>query len=535
MAQLELRPYQREAVDGLWEYFNEMGGHPLIVIPTAGGKSLVIATILREAIGQYSDTRILVLQHVKELLVQNFQELIGIWPDAPAGMYSAAVNRRDLRSQIIFGGIQSIHKHAYKLQRVDLVLVDEAHLIPRTQNTLYRKFLGELLQINPYMKVIGLTATHYRLDSGLLHEGDDAMFSDIAYEAKIKDLIDAGYLCQPVTQSGDHQIDTSGVGTRAGEFNAGQLEKVATDPDTVNAIADEIIAAGADRRGALVFGTGVEHCKMLRDALVARGRSSECIFGETANGDRDRFIREFKAQRLWSLVSCVTLTTGFNARHVDLVAVVKPTKSLGLWIQIVGRGFRLFPGKENFLVMDFGGNIARHGPIDNPTVRGKYTRPDEDAENRPSAPTKSCINAPTCQEVSPISASECEACGAMFPGGVSLVSTKAAQFVILTTVKPPEWVDVRSVAYRMHSKPGKPDSMCVIYGAGLSQFREWICFNHTGYARGKAVSWWQKRAPGAQVPNTTAEALANTDALTKPTRILVRPQGKFFEIVGAAV
>ena len=223
-----LRPYQREAIDTLYDWFSANSGNPLVVIPTAGGKSLIIATFVREAIEQWPDTRILILTHVKELISQNFQELIGFWPDAPAGIYSAGLGKRDLHARIIFAGIQSLHSKAYKLQRVDLVLVDECHLIPRSAETPYGKFLNDLRQINPYLKIVGFTATPFRLDSGLLHSGPDAVFSDIAYEANIRDLIEGGFLAPPVTQRALAQIDTSGVAVRGGEFMAGQLEAAAT-------------------------------------------------------------------------------------------------------------------------------------------------------------------------------------------------------------------------------------------------------------------------------------------------------------------
>ena len=531
MATLSLRPYQRAAVDAVYEWMHDNSGNPLLVLPTASGKSLVIATLIKEAIEQYPDTRILILTHVRELLIQNFQELIGYWPKAPAGIYSAGLSKRDLRSQIIFAGIQSIHKHAYALQRVDLVIVDESHLIPRTSNTTYRRFLQELLQINPYMKVVGATATPYRLDSGLLHKGDDAMFSDIAYEAKIIDLIKDGYLCRPKSLSAKAQIDTSDVGTRGGEFIAGQLEAAANDPSTVAAVADEIAENAPGRRGALVFGVGIEHCRMLCNALRERNLSSACIFGDTPNSERDRLINSFKRQEIWSLCSVGTLTTGFNARHVDLIACVRPTKSLGLWIQIVGRGFRTFPGKDSFLVMDFGGNIARHGTIDNPIVKERNSKRESD-EDIGGAPTKRCN---ICGQPSPISAMECRECGSPFVTAGSLVSTQAAPLEILSSYKAPEWVEVTGVTYKRHSKLGKPDSVCVTYHCGLMQYREWVCPAHEGGARYKAAAWWTKRAPGVAVPNDANEALQNSHALKKPTRILVRPSGRYFEVVGVSL
>jgi DNA repair protein RadD len=522
---LQLRPYQREAIDGLYGWFAENDGNPLVVIPTAGGKSLVIATFVHEALNAWPDTRILILTHVRELISQNFMELMGFWPNAPAGIYSAGLGKRQLHTKIIFGGIQSLHSKAYALQRIDLVLVDEAHLIPRNANTMYGRFLAELRQINPYIKIIGFTATDFRLDSGRLCEGDDAVFSDVAYEANIRDLIEAGYLCPPTTDDSVAQIDTSDVGTRGGEFIAGQLEAAATDPHAIEAVASELAKHAPTRRGALIFGTGVRHCNLLADAVRAKGLTCETIFGDTPPHQRDHLIAAFKQQEIWSLCSKGVLTTGFNARHVDLIAMALATKSAGLYVQIVGRGTRLFPGKANCLVLDFGGNIARHGPVDALRVK-------KPGGGGGDMPLKEC---PVCGADNAIAARECAECGAPFPEFQSPVTTQPDKLAILTADIQPEWVDVHDVSYRRHIKPGKPDSLCVTYRCGMLWHREWVCLEHTGGARSKAVAWWQKRAPALQVPNTVDQALANVEALRKPSKLLVRPAGKYTEVMGATL
>ena len=146
---LSLRPYQRAAIDALYGYFGGNTGNPLVVMPTGTGKSVVIAGFIREAIAAYGDTRVLVLTHVRELIQQNFIALLRAWPEAPAGIYSAGLSRRDIRAQILFAGIQSIHRHAYQVQRCDLVLIDEAHLLGRGDSGMYRSFLAQLTRSTP--------------------------------------------------------------------------------------------------------------------------------------------------------------------------------------------------------------------------------------------------------------------------------------------------------------------------------------------------------------------------------------------------
>jgi DNA repair protein RadD len=524
---LSLRPYQREALDSVYEYFETETGNPLVAVPTGAGKSLIIATLLKEAFEWWPDTRALVLTHVKELIVQSFTELLGIWPEAPAGLHSAGLNRRDVMSPIIFGGIQSLHRRAYQLPAIDLVIIDEAHLCGRNFDTMYRRFLADLARLNPRMNCIGLTATPFRLDSGMLHEGEDRLFTDLVYEANVKDLIEAGYLAPPVSASGAAQIDTTGVGTRGGEFIPGQLEAAALDPATIEQVCREIVAAGHDRLGWLVFACGVKHAKLLCDELRNLGIRAECAFGETKDAERSRIINAFKAREIKALVTVGILTTGFNARHVDLLAVVRPTKSTGLWIQMVGRGLRLSPetDKISCQILDFGGNLARHGPIDNPIVRTPGRR-QEDEERE--APTKLC---PACGAENPIGARWCAACLTTFEIAERKIETKASRLSVLTD-HAPQWVAVESVGYHRHQKQDKPDSLCVTYQSGLSQYRTWVCLCHSGYPRQQAERWWRRMAPDMPVPSSITEALAMRAHIQNPREIAVRRVDKYFEVVG---
>jgi len=389
---MELRPYQRAAIDGITSYFEHMHGNPLVVMPTGTGKSVVIAGFVREAFEGWPDTRILMLTHVKELIAQNFAALIRSWPEAPAGIYSAGLNKRDIGAQILFAGIQSIAKKAYHVQRCDLVLIDEAHLIGRGDAGMYRKFLSDLHQINPQLKVIGFTATPYRMDSGMLHHGEGRIFTDIAYEAKILEMFEAGYLSPVTTNPTTTTLDITGVGTRGGEFIAGQLEKAVMAGDQTALAVQEIVTLGRDRGSWLAFCTGVDHAIQVRDEIRKHGIDCETVTGETPPAERDRMLRAFKAGKLRALTNANVLTTGFDAPGVDLIALMRPTKSVGLYVQMIGRGTRLAEGKEDCLVLDFAGNVTLHGPIDKIDVQ-KNAKTAGDGE----APKKEC---PQCAVMS---------------------------------------------------------------------------------------------------------------------------------------
>ena len=520
---LSLRPYQRAAIDALYDYFAGNTGNPLVVIPTAGGKSVVIAGFIREAIAAYADTRVLMLTHQRELISQNFQALLRAWPEAPAGIYSAGLSRRDIRAQILFAGIQSIHRHAFQVQRCDLVLIDEAHLLGRGDSGMYRSFLAQLNEINAgLLKVVGFTATPYRLDSGLLHEGKDRLFTDIAYEVPVLEMIQQGYLSPVIPKLTTTQLDVGGVGTRGGEFIAKDLEAAVDRDEVTQAAVAEIVQHGEGRGSWLVFCSGVAHARHVRDAIREHGISAETVTGDTPAPERDGILAAFKAGRLRCVTNANVLTTGFDAPGTDLIALLRPTKSVGLYVQMVGRGTRLAEGKDDCLVLDFAGNTARHGPID--TVDG---RKKEKSEEPGEAPIKVC---PECQTINHASARRCIECDREFPPPAVKVAPRAASDALLSTQIQATWCDVTGITYACHDKAGKPTSLRVTYECGLARHSEWVCFEHTGFPREKACSWWRRRAPQIPAPSRVDEAMQHLDALRQPNAIQVRPVGQYTEI-----
>lgn len=522
---LKLRPYQQSAIAAIYSYFEDKNGNPLVVIPTAGGKSLVMASFIDGVLKAWPDQRVLIVTHVRELIAQNHAEMLGLWPEAPAGIYSAGLGRRDVEARILFAGIQSIHRRPAEIGHCDLILIDEAHLIPGKENTMYRRFLDRMQRMNPKVKVIGLTATPYRLDSGMLHEGDNALFSDIAYEVSVRDLIEDGYLSPLVSKQPDTKLDVSGVGSRGGEFIASDLQK-AVDKDVITSAAvEEIIAYGKDRKSWLAFCSGVSHATHVAEEFRRRGISCATIFGDTPKDERDRIIADFKAGKIRALASMGVLTTGFNAPAVDLIAMLRPTKSAGLYVQMAGRGTRLAPGKQDCLVLDFAGNVKRHGPID-------LVKPKRPGSGDGDAPVKVC---PDCDSIVAAAALECPDCGFIFPARQVKVAPTASTLAVLSSAKSrrPEWLQVNDVTYHRHDKQGGRPSLKVTYQCGLARHTEWICLEHTGYPRSKAEMWWRERAPGIPVPRSVDAALALTNRLRRPSHISVRPSGNYTEITNA--
>jgi DNA repair protein RadD len=517
---LELRPYQRAAIDGLYNYWSDKkGDNPIIVAPTGSGKSLIIAHLIKDAMS-YPGTRVLILTHVKELLEQNASELVALYPEADVGFYSASLKKKVLRKPITFAGIQSIHKKAYDMVPApDLVIVDEAHLIPKTDGTRYNKFLSDLRICNRGVKVVGLTATPYRLDSGWLHEGDNAIFDGIAYDIPVADLMDQGFLAPVISKSGVKTIDLSNVGKRGGEYIESELAKAASDPELVTETVAEIVRYGAERKAWLVFACGVNHAELLRAEFETHGIEADVVTGADGMSARADKIERFRRGGSKCLINVNVLTTGFNVPHVDLVAIVRATESTGLYIQIVGRGTRIAPGKENCLVLDYGDNVMRHGFIDKikPKIKGRT----EDGQ----APVKKC---PECLTVNHAAVRVCIECGHEFPPPQFNHGTKAYSGAMISTQVQAEWVDVDDVGYSRWRKEGKPDSIRVTYYCGLIKVSEWLCPDHGGYAAER----YQKRMPslGASAM-TTEDAMQECDHWIKPRRIKVKPNDKFHDIV----
>jgi len=525
---MQLRPYQQAAVDAVYQYLRDHDDNPCVVIPTAGGKTPVMATICKDAVTQWSG-RVLILAHVKELLEQAADKLRAICPEVRCGVYSAGLKRRDTDEPVIVAGIQSVFKRACELDAFDLIIVDEAHLIPPDGEGMYQQFLADAKVINPNLRTIGLTATPYRLKSGTIC-GPDNILNAVCFEVGVRELIRDGYLCPLVSKAGREKANTDGLHVRGGEFVAEELEAMMDEDNLVASACQEIVQQTTGRNACLIFATGVKHARHIQAVLQQR-HSVECGFvcGDTPSRERDEILARFRGeassslferQPLKYLVNVNVLTTGFDAPNIDCVALVRPTLSPGLYYQMVGRGFRLHPAKKDCLVLDFGGNVLRHGPVDQ--IRPK----DSTRSGGGQAPAKEC---PECHSVIAAGYAVCPDCGYEFPpperanhdAEASTESVLSGQITETT-------YQVRDVFYSVHTKQGAaedaPKTMRVDYKVGFYDCKsEWICFEHTGWARRRAEAWWRARS-NDPAPMTAEQAVnvANAGGLAMTNAITVR-------------
>ena len=522
---MSLRNYQQRAIDDLYKWLSIRSGHPCLVLPTGAGKSHIIAALCKDAIQNWPETRILMLTHQKELIEQNAEKLRHVWAGAPMGIYSASVGRKELGEPITFAGIQSIRKKSAQVGHVDLIIIDECHLVSHKDEGSYRTFIAELASINPYIRVIGLTATPWRLGHGIITD-KPAIFDDLVEPVSIEELIALGFLSPLQSKLTDIKYDLAGVHKRGGEFIEQELAAV-INTDTYNdAVTNEIIKFGHDRKSWLIFCSGIDHATEIANKLSSY-TSAAYITGDTPKGERQRILADFKAGRIQALTNANVLTTGFDAPNIDLIAMLRPTMSPSLYVQMAGRGMRLADDKANCLVLDFAGNVQRHGPI-------TYVQPPSKSNGKGDgeAPVKSCEH---CMELVHLSAKVCPACGEPFPEpevpalklhNDDIMGLEAQELSVT------EWV------WKKHtSRNSGLDMLMVTYFGNLSDrpVKEYFPVKHIGYAGEKSlreIGLIAQKAGVSFTPGSELDDWASTLNQGRcPFNIKYRMDGKYHRVV----
>ena len=542
------RDYQLLAAQSIWDYYATKDGNPLILMPTGTGKSHVIAEFCQSVLAHYPTQRIQVLTHVKELIQQNYNKLLDAWPNAPAGIFSAGLGRKDVHNNIVFGGIASVAKKAHAFGHVDLVIVDEADLINPTEETMYNKYFAALKKVNPYLKIIGLTATGFRLGHGKIT--DDGLFTDVCFDMTSIEafnwLISEGYLLPLVPKPAKVELDVSGVHMRGGEYIQSELQNAVDKHDITVRALEEAIELGGDRRKWLIFAAGVEHAIHIAEILTSMGVPCAAVHSKMADGERDQILLDHRRGKYRAIANNNILTTGYDDPEIDLILMLRPTASSRLWVQMLGRGTRplwpapdrsnwdLWPAevnpagfdlmekehrlaciklspKQNCLVLDFAGNTRKLGPINDPVI------PRKKGEKAGTAPVKLCE---ACNTYNHASARHCFHCGAEFVFSVKIKQAASTVELIKGNMPIVQIFKVDQITYQPYSRPGKPPMMRVSYYCGLRKFDEYICLEHENFAGKKARDWWRQRSAQA-APTTTDVALDNADTLAVPTHLKI--------------
>jgi len=517
---MALRDYQQQAIEDLVRYFQTQSGDPCLVMPTGSGKSHVIAAWCKWVLTNWGDQRILMLTHVRELIQQNAQKMREHWPGAPLGIYSAGLRQREAGESITFAGIQSIAAKVEILGRVDMVMIDEAHRINHNEAGNYRKVIDYLRGINPEMRVVGLTATPYRLGHGYITD-PPALFTDLIEPIGVLDLMHQGYLAPLRSVQTATRFDLSEVRKRGGEFVEGDLDKALNTNRLNDAVAAEIVDRAGDRRSWLVFGVSVAHAYGLRDSLRQLGVSAETIVGTTPAQERDDIIADFRAGRIQALTNANVLTTGFDAPNVDVIAACRPTMSASLYVQMLGRGSRLKEHVKDCLVLDFAGLTHTHGFFDAPVVKKPKSGTGD-------MPVKVC---PECDTLCHTSVRECPQCGFKFP------EPKPPKLVlndgpIMSDELGASTMDVDTWRWDVHDN-GKPMLRVRYYPKSLTGdiVTEYFTIWHGGGASYHAANRLRPILSkiGLQIDNLSDASQLN--AIPPPKAINYSREGKFFRVV----
>lgn len=492
--QILLRPYQLDAVCDAIDAMDMYGGNcsGIVVLPTGSGKSLVAAKIMLDCSLRLRQ-RIILLTHRKELIEQDEKAVKMLNPFVKTSVYCAGLNRKEVGGDISFASIASVYRKPEILRGYDAVLIDECHLIPKDANTMYGQVLnGPLASASR----IGLSATPFRLDSGLLTEGDDALFNEIIIQVTARELIESGYLSPLVGIGADTGlIETNGVHKKMGEFVSSELEQAAMNEELIQGAAKEIVRLGSGRKSHLIFCVTVEHAKAVAAELVLIGWEAMAVWGDMPRLERDGAIGLLKSGSIRSLTNVDVLTTGVDIPSIDCISLLRPTMSKARHIQSLGRGMRLHDGKEDCLVLDFSGNCARHGDIDelgmNDFVDLKEEREEKDRERKAVATAGKYGHAITAACVDPMIGAE-----------VKEKVVKRLSFYVAVTKKDP---DMRSLVVTYHTDGGN--------------VRKWLNVGNKK-ARYFAVKWFVIRGvPKDKIPWSAQKARWLAEKLARPISI----------------
>ncbi len=543
---MKLRYYQRNAIDALHTWFDTRPEDPtLIPLPTAAGKTIIFSHFIKAVSNHNPQHRTLNMAHRKELVAQAESKLKSVWPDAPVGVLAAGMKRFQHNAQILVASRDTLAspKRLKKVGKFDYMIIDEAHNVPPSSLTRYKKIIDTLSE-RQSMKVMGCTATPYRMGQGYIYgKRKDHFFKGLAYSVSIPELIQAGYLCRlSAFAVNDNAIIDAGkvsLKFKGGDFREKELEDIAmVDETIIEVISDWIDNAYTKGRTASVFFcVSVLHAQKMTQYLQQHGINAAVVTGETPNQERDKILADFESGKLHALCNVGVLTEGWDAPRTDCIALLRPTQSIGLYVQMCGRGMRLHDDKENCLLLDYGENVARHGCLDE-------VEPGESLPGRYKP--KICAS---CNAINSPSAKECIECGQVFESTQSKVlwtkkerevarRTKAEKQAVLSDERkasPPKNKPITDIyASVVKSKNGR--EYCQVVFTVKDEFfpkKMPLMFGHPT-AHNMAVRKWKKITTkwGSPSQPWMAAELINSGAFDTISEIIVQKQGKYENVVG---
>jgi len=429
---LQPRDYQAQSVADTSACLSEGVRRPLMLLPTASGKSVIVAIIADKVLTKNPFARVLVLCHQGHLLAQNETMINRINPEIQTGIYCAGQGRKDRLADVILASRDSLANNPLACGDFDVIICDEAHMIATTALEDNKTQYGKIFEAHNVKEkiVIGLTGTPWRMNRGVIW-GDDKFFEKPSYNVPMRKLIDEGYLCPYIFPEEDTTvIDSSELQvSMTGDYKTKDLERISMPEKIVHRCLDLWEKYADDRKVTIFFTCSKAHGQLVADFLGERIGSENVAYidGDMVKAERDQVFQDIKIGRYRAIVNIGVLTTGFDAPIIDCVCWLRATESVSLFVQMGGRGLRTFEGKDNCLMLDMAGNFKRFNSLEEP-FGDKEPAKREGATGgglaQGGGPVKAC---PEClNEEVPAAAKTCPYCGYLFISHQDQVHKKIA-------------------------------------------------------------------------------------------------------------
>ncbi|MBT6049369.1 MAG: DEAD/DEAH box helicase [Candidatus Scalindua sp.] len=515
------RKFQLEAVNAFFENYRKNPlSNPVISMYTGAGKSFVIAMIMCHLV-KSSDTKFMVVTHSAEVLKQDIKAFIHLLEEfnifCTIGIYSSKLKKKELDNRVTFCTVGSVYKNIDKFD-IDYLIVDEAHLVGDDKDSMYRRMISGF-----DVPVLGLSGSPFRMRKGYLHEMEGGVFTDLVYDTNtpeiFAEMIALGYLAKPIREKLTITMDVTGVKKTAGDFNLKDLSLKFDRDGMTEQIVTDLLRHKEDKKHWFIFAIDKKHAESISEELNKQGIVSDFVHS-TKEEDTDIAITKFRNGEIQALVSVLMLTTGVDIPIIDMLVMMRPTASVVIHLQTIGRGLRTTPTKNECLILDYAGNIVRNGAIDDPIVH---------VAGKGKAGGKMEKECPDCGLPHHISIKKCQ-CGHEFKFKTNLETT-SSQASLMKEVRI-EWYPVRKVEFSIHKKIGKPDSIKARYYCGLRFFDQFLCVYHGGFVQrnSRYVISRMNNDNHINYELSVDLVLKQIDTLNKPTNILVDTTNKYSEI-----
>jgi len=547
-----LRDYQTRTLDQVWNAL-QVKTNVLLTAPCSAGKTILFSKIIQRLLRENPAFRCLILVDREILVTQSRDKLRDVAPELALsiGIVCASVsNQKRLDCSVTVASRQSLIGQLDSFPPVQLVICDEAHLLatPHEDNIepdQYSKILNKLCKYNPKMRLVGCTASPYRLGGrggyiyGAMNRSDAMPYFDMVdAEITTRELLAGGYIApltgRAQTNSGFLE-DLKNVDMVAGEYNLGQLSNMMCKTTHINSCVEAYQKYASDRCKTLVFCTSIEHAESVALAFLEADIDSCAIHSKLSAIEEFANMEALKTGSMPVFTSVAKLTTGMDISDIDCIIMARPTKSTALYQQCIGRGQRLAPGKTDCLVIDLVGCTMEFGTdMDNLKVA------IPSSGNGGDAPQKICQgekpDGTVCGQAVHASLRYCPHCNYEFEiteaVEAAIGDLKKVEFNALAK---PETYKVTHVMYHCHlSKNSGKELIRVTYECGsFATFYDYVCLpdHYDGYAISKAELWWEERTDEF-FPDTVDEFLFLSGQLAEPIEIEVVKDGRFDRITG---